>query len=137
MSHYIAIFDRAKDGTFGVTFPDAPGCTSAGATQDEAYRNAIAALRDWAEVRHETGFGVPVARDIGALLADPVVKSAVAAGAAMVAVPLVVRSGRTVRVQVTMDAGTLAAIDTAAARTEETRSGFLARVALKAISEGA
>lgn len=129
MSHYIAIFDRAKDGTFGVTFPDAPGCTSAGATQDEAYRNAIEALHDWAEVRQEHCLGLPVARDIGALLADPDVKADVAAGAAMIAVPCVARYGRTVRVQVTMDEGTLAAIDRAANLTAETRSGFLARVA--------
>lgn len=130
MSHYIGIFDQAEDGSFGVTFPDLPGCTSSGATLDEAYRNAIGAVRDWVEVRYDRGINPPSARDVGALLGDPERNNGI-----MVAVPCIARYGRTVRVQLTMDEGTLAAIDDAARLTSETRSGFVARVASEAAAK--
>ncbi len=136
-SYYVALFDRASDGGFGVTFPDAPGCTSAGATHDEAYHAAIEALRDWEEVRAETGATPVVHRDIATLMADPDVAAAVRGGAAMVLVPSLARGGRLARAQITMDDATLREIDAAAARAHETRSAFLVRVAREAIMAGA
>lgn len=133
MTHYAALIDKAADGSFGVIFPDAPGCTSAGATIEEAARNAIEALRDWIEVVEGKGATAPAPRTFDALTSDPEVKADLAAGAILVAVPVIARRGKTVRVQVTMDEGTLAAIDAAAARAGETRSGFVARSALDAI----
>lgn len=133
MTHYAALIDKAADGSFGVTFPDAPGCTSAGATLEEAAANAVAALRDWIEVLEGKGTPLAAPRSLDAITADPEVKADLSAGAILVAVPVVARRGRTVRVQVTMDEGTLAAIDAAAARSGETRSGFLARSALDAM----
>lgn len=41
---YTAIIEAASDGTFGVFFPDIPGCTSAGDTIEEATTNAAEAL---------------------------------------------------------------------------------------------
>ncbi|WP_133864950.1 type II toxin-antitoxin system HicB family antitoxin [Azorhizobium sp. AG788] len=133
MTHYAALIDKAADGSFGVTFPDAPGCTSTGATLEEAAANAVEALRDWIEVLEGKGTPLAAPRSLDAITADPEVKADLSAGAILVAVPVVARRGRTVRVQVTMDEGTLAAIDAAAARSGETRSGFLARSALDAI----
>jgi predicted RNase H-like HicB family nuclease len=40
MQGYTAIIEAASDGTFGVFFPDLPGCTSAGDTIEEATTNA-------------------------------------------------------------------------------------------------
>ena len=48
MTRYIALID-GKKGAYGVTVPDLPGCTSAGKTTDEALRNAVEAVRMWAE----------------------------------------------------------------------------------------
>lgn len=137
MIYYTAIIDSAEDGGYGVTFPDAPGCTSSGASIDEATSNAAEALRDWAEVMDETGNAVPKPRSLGDIQADPDVRALISAGACMVAIPLTARYGRVKRVQLTMDEGTLAAIDAAAAATNETRSGFIARVALDAAASQA
>jgi predicted RNase H-like HicB family nuclease len=133
MAHYFALLDAAPEGGFGVTFPDCPGCTSAGDSLDEALGNAVEALRDWIEVKAAYGEAAPPPRPLAALRAVPEIAAAIAEGAFLAAVPATARRGRTVRVQVTMDEGVLAAIDDAAKRTGETRSGFLARASLEAI----
>ena len=40
MTWYVGIVDGTLDA-FGVVIPDLPGCTSGGATVDEAVRNAV------------------------------------------------------------------------------------------------
>lgn len=49
MPSYTAIIEAASDGTFGVFFPDVPGCTSAGDTIEEATTNAAEALEFYLE----------------------------------------------------------------------------------------
>jgi len=44
MPHYIALVHKEGDSDFGVSFPDFPGCVTAGATLDEAARMAREAL---------------------------------------------------------------------------------------------
>lgn len=134
MAHYLALLDAAPEGGFGVVFPDAPGCTSEGSTLDEAVANGAEALRDWIEVKAEAGEEAPAPRGLDALRSDPKVRAALDEGAVFAAVPLIARRGRTVRAQVTFDEGVLSAIDAAAKRSGETRSGFLARVSLDAIT---
>jgi len=41
---YLAVFEPAGNGSFGVYFPDLPGCTSYGETLAEAQKNAQDAL---------------------------------------------------------------------------------------------
>jgi predicted RNase H-like HicB family nuclease len=41
---YPAIFEKTENNEFGVFFPDILGCISAGATFEEAYKNAVEAL---------------------------------------------------------------------------------------------
>ena len=48
MTRYVALVD-GKGGSYGVTVPDLPGCTSAAATTDEVLRRATDAVRLWAE----------------------------------------------------------------------------------------
>ena len=134
MSHYLALLDPAPEGGFGVVFPDCPGCTSAGDTLDEALANAVEALRDWLEVRVEFGDPTPVPRLPQDLHADPAVAAAVRNGAVLAAVPITARRGRARRVQITLDEGVLDAIDAAAQKTGESRSGFLARASLDKIA---
>jgi predicted RNase H-like HicB family nuclease len=134
MAHYYALLDSAPEGGFGVVFPDCPGCTSAGDTLDEAVANAVEALRDWLEVRAEFGDPAPKSRSLASLHADPDVAHALASGAVIAAIPSTARRGRTMRVQITLDEGVLAAVDEAARRSGDTRSGFLARASLDAIA---
>jgi predicted RNase H-like HicB family nuclease len=48
MTRYVALVD-GKPGSYGLTVPDLPGCTSAAATTDEVLRRATEAVRLWAE----------------------------------------------------------------------------------------
>ncbi len=134
MAHYFALLDPAPEGGFGVVFPDCPGCTSAGDTLDMAVANAVEALRDWLEVRAGFSDDAPPGRSLAELHADAAVSDALREGAALAAVPVTARRGRAVRVQITLDEGVLAAIDEAARRAGDSRSGFLARASLDAIA---
>ena len=132
---YVALVD-GKKGAYGVVVPDLPGCTSQGKTLDAAYRNAIEAVRLWVEDALEDGEKIPHARSMADLAGDNEVRRALAGGAVMVVVPLVRDIGRPVRANVSMDAGTLTAIDEEAKAHGLTRSAFLASAALEKIQRG-
>jgi hypothetical protein len=111
-----------KPGAYGGTIPDLPGCTSGGDTTDEALRNAVGAVRLWAEDaiagRSCRSRGQPKA------CADPEV-AVIIEGAALAIVPLLLDAGRPAKANLSIDAGLLAAIDEAAQARGLTRSAFL------------
>ena len=118
--YYPAIVERATVG-FGVYFPDLPGCTSAGATLQEAVRNAEAALQAHIDLASEHGEAVPEPSELAAIILDPDVVEAAR---------VLVRAdvpGRAVRVNITLPEDLLAAVDRYATRTGHTRSGLLAQ----------
>lgn len=134
MTRYVALVD-GKPGSYGLTVPDLPGCTSAAATIDEILRRATEAVRLWAEDALADGEKLPKPHSMEALRADPEVAAALAQGAALAIVPL--DAGRAAKANVSLDAGLLAAIDEAAAARGLTRSAFLASAAREKIeSEG-
>jgi hypothetical protein len=90
--------------------------------------NAIDALRLWAEDEV-----LPAPTPINAMLKRQDVRDALAEGAVLIRVPLIEDDARVVRANVTFEAGTLRAIDEAAARRGLTRSAFLASCARKEI----
>ena len=100
---YIALVD-GKAGAYGVVVPDLPGCTSAGSTTDEALRNAVEAVRLWVEDAIDDGEALPAPRSVEALRADPEIAAALAEGAALAIVPLVLDAGRAVRANLSLDA---------------------------------
>jgi predicted RNase H-like HicB family nuclease len=136
-TRYIALVD-GKAGAYGVLFPDLPGCTAMGRTMDEALRNAMDAVREWAEAVNETNGGkMPRPRSPDALRADKETAEALADGAAMMVVPLIFESGRPAKANLSLDSGLLQAIDEAAAARGLTRSAFIASAAREKIaSEG-
>ena len=71
----------------------------------------------------------PKPRPIEELRRDPDVIETLAEGGAFIAVPLVVESGRPVKANISLDAGLLDAIDSAAKEAGLTRSSFLASAA--------
>ncbi len=76
MTHFLALIEKETDSCFGVSFPDWPGCFSAGDTLDEAIENAAEALtlmaEDWTEF---TGTEIPTPRTIDELRNDPEINS--------------------------------------------------------------
>ena len=135
MSRYVALVD-GKAGAYGVVVPDLPGCTSGGRTTDEALRNAVEAVRLWAEDARADGEPLPRPRSADALRADAEVAAALADGAALAVVPLILDSGRPAKANLSLDAGLLAAIDEAAEAHGLTRSAFIATAAREKIAKG-
>jgi predicted RNase H-like HicB family nuclease len=136
MPRYIALVD-GKAGNYGVVIPDLPGCTSAGKTVEAALRNAVEAVRLWAQDARASGEALPRPRSIDALRRDPDVVAALAEGAALSMVPLLLDSGRPAKANLSVDTGLLEAIDEAAEAHGLTRSAFLASAAREKIERGA
>ncbi len=124
MIHYVGILDGSGK-VWGVRFPDVPGCVGAGESPDEAIEAAGAALRDVMAHKRAGRFDLPKASTVSEVLAA----GAIGPGETAVLVPLVLDAGRTVRANLTFDAGLLAAIDGEANRRGLTRSAFLASAA--------
>jgi predicted RNase H-like HicB family nuclease len=136
MSRYVAIVDGTP-GAYGVIIPDLPGCTSGGATVDEALRNAVEAVTLWVEDARTDGERIPKARSAEKVRIDSEVTAALADGGVLAYVPLVLDAARPVKANLSLDAGLLNAIDEAAERHGLTRSAFLASAAREKIeSEG-
>jgi predicted RNase H-like HicB family nuclease len=123
MTYYIGVVHKDADSGYGIAFPDLPGCFSAGEDLAELERNAIEAIDLFLDGEDAARFP---ARDMNAvrdgLEADD-------RSAMLMAVPFVRSGGRTVRVNFTVDAATLAAIDAAAKRRNLSRSAFLVSAA--------
>ena len=116
MTRYPALID-GEAGAYGVTFPDLPGIVAMGATLDEALLNAEEALRDYAAETEKDG--QPLAAPSLLENVSP------AAGSALVMVPLIRLSGRSVRANLTLDEGVVAFIDGEARRRRMTRTAFV------------
>jgi predicted RNase H-like HicB family nuclease len=128
MIYYVGILDGSED-VWGVRIPDCPGCYGGGATPEAAISDTISALREWAAEIRIDGAPLPKARSMPEILADPESSAALSAGESSVLIPLLLDAGRTVRANVTFDAGLLDAIDAEAERRGLTRSAFLASAA--------
>ena len=126
MARYFAILD-GKPGAFGVSFPDLPGCVAMGKNENEAYA-ALDALAEWVRDARMEG-DAPKPRPIEELRRDSDVIETLAEGGAFIAVPLVIESGRPVKANISLDAGLLDAINSAAKAAGLTRSSFLASAA--------
>ena len=85
MNTYFALVHKETDSAFGITFPDLPGCFSAADGEDEIFSSAQSALTLYAS--DETS--LPQARSLSALRADAEVRSELASGAFLIAVPFI------------------------------------------------
>jgi predicted RNase H-like HicB family nuclease len=136
MPRYIALVD-GKPGAYGVVVPDLPGCTSGGKTVDAALRNAVEAVRLWAEDARAEGEAMPRPRTIESIRRDGEVAAALVEGAVLAVVPLLLDAGRPAKANLSVDAGLLEAIDEAAEAHGLTRSAFIASAAREKITRGA
>src|SRR5690349_14455405 len=128
MRSYIGLIHKDAGSEFGVSFPDFPGCISAGATLDEARANAEEALAFHVEGMVEDGEAIPEPSPLEEIMAHADARDGVA-----VLIPLREQGGRTVRVNITLPEATLAEIDRFAEAHGYTRSGFLAQAAKRAM----
>lgn len=131
---YIAFIHKDPDSVYGVSFPDVPGCISAGDTIDDAVRNAVEALSGHIRMLEADGDPVPSPRDFDAIMNDPDLAED-RESAMTTIVPLVRDRGSSTRINVSLDLGLLEAIDAAARERGQTRSAFLASAARREIVE--
>lgn len=126
MTSYIAIIHKEPGSDYGVSFPDFPGCISAGSDLDEARRMAQEALALHIRGLEEDGEPIPAPSTLETVMADDNNRAGVAV---LVAAPE--RAERTVRINVTLPEGLVRRIDE---RTDN-RSRFLAQAAEQALAE--
>jgi predicted RNase H-like HicB family nuclease len=115
---YPAIIERAENG-YSVFFPDLPGCVSAGETVQRAALNAEEALAGHLLISAQYGDEVSDPTQLDDIPFDPEVSEVAR---------ILVRGekpGKSVRINITLDEGLIAAID----RIAKNRSGFLAEAA--------
>ena len=130
MSDYVGVIDESQ-GAWGVRIPDLPGCYGAGDSAEAAIRDAASAARNGSFIRRLREWPARK-RTTSEILASGEID--VAAGEAAVLIPVLIDEGRTVRANLTFDAGLLGAIDAAASERGLTRSAFLASAAREKIS---
>jgi len=117
--YYPALIDKDADSDFGVSFPDFPGCVSAGESVEEAVLGAQEAVAGHVALMLADGDAMPAPSALKEVAAQK--------EASTVAVTLipVVLPGRARRVNVTLDEALLEEID----QISNNRSGFLAEAA--------
>jgi len=129
MANYIAIVHKEAKTDFGVSFPDFPGCITAGQTVDEAKDLAQEALALHARGIIEDGDELPAPSKLEDIMADADYADAVA----YLVVSIPDTKHRTVRVNITLPEMTLKQIDAAAKKRGMSRSSFLVHIAQNAI----
>jgi predicted RNase H-like HicB family nuclease len=129
MRYPIAIEPGDAKHAFGVVVPDLPGCFSAGDTLDEAVDNAKESIELWLETVIDDGGAIPEPRSITEHQRNPEYAGWIWA---LVALDLAELSDKVERVNVTLPARVLRRIDAAAKAAGESRSGFIAHLALRA-----
>jgi predicted RNase H-like HicB family nuclease len=70
MAGYIALVHKDEDTSYGVSFPDVPGCISAGDTFEEAVLNASEALAGHLAAMRADGDPIPMPRTFESLKRD-------------------------------------------------------------------
>lgn len=120
-----------EDGVYGISFPDYPGAVSTGTTPEEAIRKGSEILSFHVAGMDEDGDRFPILRSLEELQADPDFAED-AKGAVVALVPFDLPA-KAVRINVSIDARLLDAIDEAAHAAGQSRSAFLADAARKRI----
>lgn len=122
---YIAYLHKDRDSDFGVSFPDFPGCVTAGRTLDEAQHMAAEALDMHIVGMIENGETIPKPSTLDELTTDPARKGAVA-----VLVHVSPKTDRTVRINITAREKQIERIDQLAEAAGMARSAYMVEAAL-------
>ena len=129
MANYIAVVHKDPNSDFGVSFPDFPGCITAGSTIDEAKDMAHDALTLHIKGMLEDGEKIPAPSKLEDIMADPDYSDA----AAILVVAVSDQKPRSVRVNITVPEDMLHQIDAIAKKRGMSRSSFLVHAAQNAI----
>ena len=130
MANYIAIVHKDPRSDFGVSFPDFPGCITAGSTIDEAKDMAHDALSLHIKGMLEDVDNIPVPSKLEDIMDDSDYSDA----AAILVVSVSEVKPRSVRVNITVPEDMLRKIDSVAKKRGMSRSSFLVHAAQSVIT---
>jgi predicted RNase H-like HicB family nuclease len=120
----VALVHRDNE-SYGISFPDLPGCISAASSLDELLLDGKEALDLHVEMMLQDGEALPDFRSLDALRADPESAEDFATAELVTLLPVDI-PGRAVKVTITMEEHLLMRLNKAAERQGYTRSGFIA-----------
>ncbi|GGE09359.1 HicB family protein [Aureimonas endophytica] len=132
MASYIALIHKDAVSDYGVSFPDLPGCVTAGRDLDEARAMAAEALALHLAGMAADGEAIPEPSSLEAVMADAENRDGVA-----ILVEAPAKARKIVRVNITLPEDELERIDAYAEQAGMTRSGFLALSAKRAMQDAA
>ena len=132
MANYIAVVHKDPKSDFGVSFPDFPGCITAGTSIDEAKDMADDALSLHVKGLLEDGEDIPSPSRLEDIMENPEYSDSVA----ILVVSISEAKARSVRVNITVPEDMLRKIDKIAKQRGMSRSSFLVNAAQNAISSG-
>lgn len=128
MRYPVAIELGNEDQAYGVVVPDLPGCFSAGDSLDEALGNTEEAIILWIDAMLDAKQPIPRPSSVDALRAEhPEWANWVWA---VIQVDPARLDDKIERVNITLPRRVLARLDAAAREAGESRSGYIARLAL-------
>jgi len=131
--HYPIAIEHGDDAhAFGVVVPDLPGCFSAGDDLEEAIANAAEAINLWIEAALDSAMAIPAPSPVDRWANDPHYKGWTLA---LVKVDPAALDDTIERVNITLPRRVLHRLDQRARAAGETRSGFIARLALSIPAE--
>ncbi len=126
---YIAYLHKDRKSDFGVSFPDFPGCVTAGRSLEEARRKAPEALAFHIAGMLEDGETIPKPSTMDDLADDPGRENAIA-----FLVTTDFSKSKTVRINVTARENQIAMIDRLARQAGMTRSAYMVQSATSGVA---
>lgn len=127
MKTYIALLRKEEGSSYGVDFPDFPGCITGGESIDAAYKRAPEVLRFHIKGMLEDGEKIPEPTSLEDIMTDPDNEGAVP-------FPVQVPEAKTKRINITVSETVLRDIDAYARKHNMSRSAFLTNAALQAMN---
>lgn len=127
MRYPIAIEPGTETTAYGVVVPDLPGCFSAGDTLDEAITNAEEAAAAWIDAALDAGERIPAPSSVDGIRAQEEFAGWLFG---VIHVEFALLNDTVERVNITLPRRVLARIDAKARAQGESRSGFIAKMAL-------
>jgi predicted RNase H-like HicB family nuclease len=129
MIYPIAIEIGNAETAYGVVIPDLPGCFSAGDTMDEAMKNAGEAIYAWIEAALDAGEEIPKPSSLESVRLNPEYEEW---AFGIIDVDAAALDSTPERVNIILPRRILRLLDAKAKSNGESRSGFIAHLALAA-----
>lgn len=128
MDYYVALVHKEKGSSYGVSFPDLPGCIAAAASYAAALEQAAEALAFHVEGMRQDGLRIPSPRSLEQINRSAAKTKAAAADlkdAIVALVPLLPPASEPQAISASLDKSLLTAIDRYADAASMTRSAVL------------